>query len=156
MPPIQKGILKLVNGKASVTGQLDEPGFLLCQVTGKVDGKAVSALRGAGISPLLIKPSLPAPDDFDAFWRGQKKKLAAVPMNPQMTPVSTKAKGAFVTVGFIDRTCPPTSVYAAYNNLPIPKQIYNDLPTGHANSPAATRARDKAVFDYLKSVRTGE
>jgi cephalosporin-C deacetylase-like acetyl esterase len=363
--PIQKGILKLVNGKASVTGQLDEPGFLLCRVTGTVDGKPVSALRGAGISPLLIKPSLPAPEDFDAFWSGQKKKLAAVPMNPRLTPVSTKAatnmecfdvqveclgpapvsgyfarprgakkgslpiilllhgagvqssflagaanwakqgflamdinahgipngkpgpfykelqqgalkeywlagresretgyflgmflrviraidflttqpewdgktvivygssqggfqafaaagldervsflaagvpagcdhsgvkanrvsgwpklvpldadgspdekvlqgaryfdnvnfaartkaKGAFVTVGFIDRTCPPTSVYAAYNNLPIPKQIYNDLPTGHANSPAATRARDKAVFDYLKSVRTGE
>lgn len=53
----------------------------------------------------------------------------------------------------IDVTCPATSVYAAYNNLPIPKQIYNDIPTGHANSPAAIRARNQAVFDYLKSVR---
>ena len=365
VPPIQKGTLKLVNGKASVTGQLAEPGFLLCQVTGKVNGKPVSALRGAAIAPLLIKPSLPAPEDFDTFWGEQKKKLAAVPMNPRMTPARsavttnlecfdvqvdcvgttpvsgyyakpkgarakslpiillphgagvqsaflasaakwgrqgflamdinahgipngkpepfykelqrgalkeywlagresretsyflgmflrmiraidfltaqpewdgqtvivyggsqggfqafaaagldervsflaagvpagcdhsgvkanrvsgwpklvplaadgspdekalqaaryfdnvnfaarTKAKGAFVTVGFIDRTCPPTSVYAAFNNLPIPKQIYNDLPTGHANSPAATQARDKAVFDHLKSVRTSE
>jgi cephalosporin-C deacetylase-like acetyl esterase len=65
----------------------------------------------------------------------------------------TKAKGAFVTVGFIDLTCPATSVYAAYNSLPIPKQIYNDIPSGHANSPAATTARNQAVFDYLKSVK---
>ena len=67
----------------------------------------------------------------------------------------TRAKGAFVTVGFIDATCPPTLVYAAYNRLPIPKEIYNDLPTGHANSPEATRARNKAVFNYLSSVKSG-
>ena len=64
----------------------------------------------------------------------------------------TKAKGAFVTVGFIDVTCPPTSVYAAYNNLTIPKAIYNDIPTGHSNSPAATEARKQAVSRYLQSV----
>jgi cephalosporin-C deacetylase len=363
VPPTQSGTVKLLNGKASVTGRLGEPGFLLCQVAGTVNGKPVKTLAGAAIDPLLIKPSLPAPEDFDVFWSEQKKKLAAVPMNPRMTPVAskvathvdcfdvqldcvgtapvsgyyarpkgakpkslpaillphgagvqsafllsaakwgrqgllamdinahgipngkpaqfykdlaqtnlkeywhqgrgsretcyflgmflrviraidfltaqpewdgktviiygssqggfqafaaagldervsflaagvpagcdhtgvkanrvsgwpklvsigadgsadekvlqaaryfdnvnfaarTKARGAFVTVGFIDLTCPPTSVYAAYNNLHIPKQIYNDLPTGHANSPEATRARDKAVFDYLKSVRT--
>ncbi|HWQ93651.1 MAG TPA: acetylxylan esterase, partial [Clostridia bacterium] len=64
-----------------------------------------------------------------------------------------KAKGAFVTVGFIDRTCPPTSVYAAYNRLPIPKAIFNDLPTGHANSPAAMRARDQAVMDHVAAMK---
>ena len=36
-----------------------------------------------------------------------------------------------VTVGFIDATCPPTSVYAAYNTLPGPKQIFNDPPSTH-------------------------
>jgi cephalosporin-C deacetylase len=64
----------------------------------------------------------------------------------------TKAKGAFVTVGFIDLTCPPTSVYAAYNALPIPKEIYNDIPSGHTNSPAATEARKQAVLRFLKLV----
>jgi cephalosporin-C deacetylase len=360
--PVRTGPVSFVDGKCSLAGRLDEPGFLLCQVTGKVNGQSANALRGAGIAPLFIKPSLPPPEDFDTFWSGQKKKLAEVPMNPNMTPVTAKAatnlecfdvqvqcagpapvsgyyarpkgatpkslpaillvhgagvqssslpnsihwaergllamdinahgipngkpqqyykdlaqgtlkeywhagresrescyflgmflrviraidfltaqpewdgkavvvygssqggfqafaaagldervsfiaagvpagcdhtgmkanrvsgwpksvptsgdgtpdekvlqaaryfdnvnfaarartKGAFVTVGFIDTTCPPTTVYAAYNNLPIPKQIFNDLPTGHANSPAATEARDKAVFDYIKSVR---
>jgi len=65
----------------------------------------------------------------------------------------TKAKGAHVTVGFIDLTCPATSVYAAYNALPIPKEIYNDIPSGHANSPAATEARKQAVMKFFKSVK---
>jgi cephalosporin-C deacetylase-like acetyl esterase len=65
----------------------------------------------------------------------------------------TKAKGAFVTVGFIDLTCPATTVYAAYNALPIPKEIYNDIPSGHTNSPAASEARKQSVFRYLKSLK---
>jgi cephalosporin-C deacetylase len=362
VPPVQTGKVQLTNGTASVTAKLNEPGHLLCRMTATVNGKTVEALAGAAIDPLLIKPSMPVPDDFDAFWSKQKQKLAAMPMNPRLTPVATKtatnvecfdvqldcagtapvsgyyarpqgakkkslpiillvqgagvhssslanaatwctkgllamdinahgipngkpeqfykdleqgalkdyphagresretcyflgmflrairaidfltaqpewdgktvivygssqggfqafaaagldgrvtyiaagvpagcdhtgakanrisgwpklvpngadgkpdervlqaaryfdnvnfaartrAKGAFVTVGFIDLTCPATSVYAAYNSLPIPKQIYNDIPCGHANSPAATRARDQAVFDYLGSVK---
>jgi cephalosporin-C deacetylase len=360
--PVQTGKVKLVDGKAEITGKLDEPGHLLCSVTGTAASSAITALGGAAIDPLQIKPSLPVPEDFDAFWSEQKQKLVAVPMNSRLTPVRskaatnaecfdvqadcaggapmcgyyarpagakpkslpaillvqgagvnssslpnalawsargflamdinahgiangkpaqfykdleqgalnkyshfgresretcyflgmflrairaidfltaqpewdgktvvvygssqggfqafaaggldervsfiaagvpagcdhtgvvvgringwpklvtegpdgkpeakllqaaryfdnvnfaarTKAKGAFVTVGFIDQTCPVTSVYAAYNNLRIPKRIYNDIPTGHANSPAATQARNRAVLDYVKSVK---
>ena len=35
----------------------------------------------------------------------------------------------------------------------FPKQIFNDIPTGHANSPEATRARNQAVLDYVKAVK---
>jgi len=35
----------------------------------------------------------------------------------------TKAKGAQVTVGFIDTTCPPSTVYAAYNAYAGKKDI---------------------------------
>ncbi len=362
VPPVETGKVKLVNGKGSVTGRLSEPGFLLCRVTGIAEGKPVSALAGAGVDPLLIQPSMPLPDDFDAFWNEQKNRLAAVPMNARLTPVAakgttnaecfdvqadctggapvsgyyarprgaktrslpailllhgagvnsaslpgvvdwcgkgflamdinahgipngkpdqfykdlaagalkdyrqagresretcyflgmflrvlraidflaaqpewdgktlvaygssqggfqtfaaggldprvsflaagvpagcdhtgaavgrvsgwpklvpvgadgkpdakvlqaaryfdnvnfaarTKAKGALVTVGFIDQTCPPTSVYAAYNNLRIPKRIYNDIPSGHANSPAATRVRNQAVLQHTESAK---
>jgi cephalosporin-C deacetylase-like acetyl esterase len=61
----------------------------------------------------------------------------------------TKAAGCIFTVGFIDVTCPPSSVYATYNQLTIPKQIYNDIPSGHANSPAAIAAMQKAVMDHV-------
>lgn len=60
----------------------------------------------------------------------------------------TQAKGCFFTVGFIDGTCPPTSVYAAYNAVTIPKQIYNDIPSGHANSREASAAMMKAALDH--------
>ena len=44
-------------------------------------------MAGAAFSPEKIGPSLPVPDDFDAFWTAKKAKLAAVPMNPVLTPV---------------------------------------------------------------------
>lgn len=33
--------------------------------------------------------------------------------------------------GFNDETCPPTSMYAAYNQIKAPKQLYLALETGH-------------------------
>lgn len=46
-----------------------------------------------------------------------------------------RAPGLF-TVGFVDTTCPPMTVYAAYNALRTPKQIFNDIKSGHTNTPA--------------------
>lgn len=362
VPPIQTGKVRLLNGSATITGKLNEPGHLLCRMTGMMNGKPVSALAGAAIDPLLIKPALAAPDDFDAFWNEEKKKLAGVPMNPRLTPVAgpvagnvecfdvqlacvggapvsgyyarsrgaspqslpiillmqgagvsssnlnnaadwanhgllamdinahgiangkpeefyrglaqgalkgyqhfgrdsretcyflgmflrarraldfltaqpewdgktivvfgvsqggfqafatayldervsflvagepagcdhagatvgrvtgwpklvsnetdgkpsakelqtaryfdsvnfaarTNAKAAFLTVGFIDGTCPTSTVYAAYNSLSVPKNIFNDITSGHFNTPQSNLARNTAVLDYLKSVK---
>ena len=61
----------------------------------------------------------------------------------------TKAAGCFFTVGFIDSTCPPTSVYSAYNQLTIPKEIYNDIPSGHSHSQTARDGMVKAVMKYV-------
>jgi cephalosporin-C deacetylase-like acetyl esterase len=61
----------------------------------------------------------------------------------------TKAAGAYFTVGFIDNVCPPTSVYAAYNQLSIPKEIYDDIPSGHAHSQAARDGMTKAVLKHV-------
>jgi cephalosporin-C deacetylase len=361
--PEINGKAKLVDGKATATGKLDEPGFLLCRVAWRdAAGKALTALGGAGVDPSVIKPSLPVPDDFDAFWKAQKEKLATVPMKAHMSPVTvaskkveafdvqvdalgapasgyfarpigakpkslpiilmvhgagvntsvlasavtwaenpalvmnlnahglpngkppefykelsegklkgyplfgrdnretcyflgmflrevraidflcsqpewdgktvvvygssqggyqgfaaagidervtffaagvpagcdhsgvvvgrvngwpkfvpnlpdgkpdtkvletsryfdnvnfaahTKAKGAAVTVGFIDTTCPPTTVYAAYNALPVPKTIYNDIPTGHANSPEAMNSLAGAIRKHFAEMKGG-
>lgn len=103
--PFTSGKVKLAAGKATVQGKLDEPGFLhlnvtLAQPSNNGAASAASspanvplkAQAGAGIDPTTIKPSLPVPDDFDAFWDAQKKKLAAVPMNPRLTPVTNTGK----------------------------------------------------------------
>ncbi|MBM3888927.1 MAG: acetylxylan esterase [Verrucomicrobia bacterium] len=94
VPPTTNGKAKLAGGTATVTGKLDEPGFLQCRVGfAGPDKLSRVALGGAAIDPLQIKPSLPVPDDFDAFWAGQKKKLAAVPVNPRLTPEKSPVQG---------------------------------------------------------------
>ena len=77
---------------ATVNGTLHAPGFLWCIVTYTApDGKACVGYGSAGFDPLSIQPSLPVPDDFDAFWAGKKALLAEVPMNPKLTPVESPA-----------------------------------------------------------------
>ncbi len=63
-----------------------------------------------------------------------------------------KAPGIF-TVGFVDTTCPPTSVYAAYNALQAPKEIFNDVTAGHTNTPAAGAAMRAAVVKHFAMKR---
>lgn len=94
VPPTKSGLLKLANGNGSVTGQLDEPGFLQCRVTFRTPAdRPLTAVGGAGVDPLQIKPSLPVPPDFDAFWSAQKNKLAEVPVNPKLTSVPAPQSG---------------------------------------------------------------
>ncbi|MBI5395038.1 MAG: acetylxylan esterase [Verrucomicrobia bacterium] len=93
VPPTTNGKVKLAGGSATVTGRLDEPGFLLCRAGFAGPEKLTRiALGGAAIDPLQIKPSLPVPADFDEFWAAQKKKLAAVPVNARLTPVKSTVK----------------------------------------------------------------
>ncbi|RRJ96897.1 acetylxylan esterase [Opitutaceae bacterium TAV4] len=95
VPPRHYGTAKLVNSQATVTATLGEPGFILCEAVyfypesdaAGAKTKTVKALGGAGIDPLQIKPSLPVPDDFDAFWAAKKKELAVIPANARLTPV---------------------------------------------------------------------
>ena len=90
VPPTKTGTSRLAKGGGTISGTLDEPGFLLCSVTFQTPaGTTLKALAGAGVDPLQIKPSLPVPGDFDAFWSAQKEKLARVPVNARLTPVKS-------------------------------------------------------------------
>lgn len=54
--PKTSGKLALKDGKAVITGKLDEPGFLLCRVTSMgADKKPISAMAGAAVDPLKIR-----------------------------------------------------------------------------------------------------
>lgn len=54
---------------------------------------------------------------------------------------------AIVSVGFIDRTCPPTSVYAAYNVLKGEKEMINEPKMGHARPKPV----EEAFWNALKA-----
>ncbi|MBN1670209.1 MAG: acetylxylan esterase [Kiritimatiellae bacterium] len=88
--PTRKGTLELANPEP-VAGTLAEPGFLQLEVTVETaDGRRTRGYGGAGFEPEKLKPSMPVPEDFKAFWAAQKTKLSALPMNARLTPVTTK------------------------------------------------------------------
>ncbi len=87
--PKRSGNAKLVDGRATVTGTLDAPGFLQCRAMWQAGEAKLTALGGVGIEPTEIKPSQPVPDDFAAFWAAKKAALAAVPVNARLTPVAS-------------------------------------------------------------------
>ena len=111
--PRRTGRAKLVDGRTTVTGTLNEPGFLQCSATFEAGETKVNALGGAGISPLAIKPSMPMPDDFRAYWEGKKKELAAVPMNPLLRPVESPRAGVVTFDLQADSVGAPVSGYFA-------------------------------------------
>ena len=68
---------------------------------------------------------------------------------------SDKHRRAWQSAGHtvIDTTCPPTSVYAAYNALTIPKAIHTDVLSGHTNTPAASKFMQEAAFKHVREMR---
>ena len=80
---IGHGTLALAGGSGTVTSSLPEPGTILLEAHAKsAKGKDLKVLAGAVFAPGKIAPSMPRPDDFDAFWAAKIKELSAVPMNP--------------------------------------------------------------------------
>lgn len=88
---LPEGSVKLSEEPARIVVTGRRPEFLRCQVTFQPDGgKAVRASAGVAFSPEQIGLSLPVPDDFDEFWAEQKRKLAEVPVKPELTPVDSR------------------------------------------------------------------
>ncbi|MFO7305868.1 MAG: acetylxylan esterase [Gammaproteobacteria bacterium] len=86
---IKTGTLSFASGRASIEVVVNEPAMLYVEID---DGDATTPIQivGAAIAPAKLAPSLPAPKDFDRFWRRKIKELRAIPANPVLTP---KASG---------------------------------------------------------------
>jgi cephalosporin-C deacetylase-like acetyl esterase len=101
---IKSGTIDLSSGSATIEGVLDHPAMVYVRLTPNREGMVTpppapapgrgpspadldKLTVGAAIDPLGFKPSVPRPADFDAFWAGKLAALAAVPINPQLTPV---------------------------------------------------------------------
>lgn len=96
--PIRKDSAQIKDGKLILKGRLDKPGFLRCEVTlpaGSTCGneKMLSAIAAAAFAPEEITPSMPAPEDFDAFWAAQKALLKTVHPEVTLTVANTSSRG---------------------------------------------------------------
>jgi len=56
------------------------------------------------------------------------------------------------TWGYNDETCPPTSMYAAYNVISAPKELYLALETGHWEYPEQNEKLNNWLLSQLKKM----
>lgn len=131
-------------------------------VAGSSQGGALSLIT-AGVDPRVtaLSANVPAMCDHAGYtigrvsgWpqlgeQGKAADLEAVTRTSayyDAVNFARKFKGpALVSAGFIDRTCSPTSVYAAYNVLRGPKEMMNFPLMGHAVDPRFS-ARQEAFL----------
>ena len=69
-----------------------EPGMVYVEVTEKKADAKPKAL-GAAVAPEQIRPAIPAPADFDAFWAAKIKALRRVPANPELASRPSEKDG---------------------------------------------------------------
>lgn len=151
VPPVRSGRVRVQAGRAVVTGSLAEPGFLHLRVTLGAGAGAVSALAGAAVEPELIRPSLPVPADFDAFWAAQRQRLAAVPLRPRLTTVKSPVAGVDAADVQLDCVGAPVSGYFAQpagarpRSLPAILTVHGAGVNSAGLGTAAAWARDGAL-----------
>ena len=161
--------LRLVRAIDFLASQPEWNGRVLC-VEGHSQGGG-QALAAAGLDPRVtfLAAGVPAICDHTGAAVGRINgwpKL--VPNDQQGKPdpkvlqvaryfdgmnfaTRTKAE-AILSVGFIDTVCPPTSVYAAYNNLTGKKQMVIRPLMGHRAPPDVIDEFTKAIWEHIKRV----
>jgi cephalosporin-C deacetylase len=89
----------------------------LSDVTGYLKGRA------GGWPHLFSKPNVE--------FNNTKQKLETVKYYDVVNFARQLKVQGFYSWGFNDETCPPTSMYSAYNVITAPKELYLELETGH-------------------------
>ena len=137
-------------------------------VTGGSQGGALSIIT-AGLDPRVkyLAAYYPALSDVTGYLKGRaggwphyfdKNNLA---FNNKKDKIETvgyydvvnfarllKVPGMY-SWGFNDETCPPTSMYAAYNVIPAAKSLYLALETGHWTFPEQTEKLNNWLLEKL-------
>ncbi|AXY72816.1 acetylxylan esterase [Paraflavitalea soli] len=109
----------------------------LCDLTGYLHGRA-------GGWPHLFAPE-------NLSFNNKKDKIATSAYYDVVNFAKRLKVPGFYSWGFNDETCPPTSMYAAYNAITAPKQLLSVPETGHWNYPEqATKAIDWLVEQMKK------
>jgi cephalosporin-C deacetylase len=93
----------------------------LSDVTGYLKGRA-------GGWPHFFDPS-------NIAFNNTKEKIATCGYYDVVNFAKQLKKPAWFSWGFNDETCPPTSMYAAYNSITAPKSLLLALETGHWTYP---------------------
>mgnify|MGYP006137789975 CR=1 FL=1 len=105
-------------------------------VTGYLAGRA------GGWPHMFDKNNLP--------FHNQKEKLETVKYYDVVNFARLVKVPGFYSWGFNDETCPPTSMYASYNVIQAPKELYLALETGHWTYPEQRDKFNQWMIEQLK------
>lgn len=164
--------LRLIRAIDFLTSQPEWDGAVVC-VSGASQGGGQS-IAAAGLDPRVtfIATGVPAICDHtgsaigrisgwpklvpnEADGKPDAKILQAARYFDCMN-LATRAKAeAIFSVGFIDVTCPPTSVYATYNNYAGKKQIIDKPLMGHTQPGDISQAFHKAMWEHIRRIKSG-
>jgi len=108
----------------------------LSDVTGDLSGRA------GGWPHYFEKPN--------RVWNETTAKLATLPYYDVVNFARRLQIPGFYTWGYNDETCPPTSMYASYNVISAPKELYLALETGHWTFPEQNEKAYGWLFSRLK------
>lgn len=158
-------ILRALRAADFITAQPEWDGRTLI-VTGSSQG-AAQAIAVAALEPKVtfLAGGVPALCDLTGILRDRASgwprffgsDLARKPNEATITAVryfdsmnmATRIKApSFIAVGFIDRTCAPSTVYCAYNNLTGTKEIFNDITAAHVVTPEAGKRMRSAILAH--------
>lgn len=135
-------------------------------VVGGSQGGALSFITG-GVDPRVtaIAPNVAAMCDHTGFTlnrvSGWPQLAANVPEEERAAVARASAyydavnfarrfRGpALAGVGFIDTTCPPTTVYAAYNSLRGPREMITSPLMGHSTDPRFTARQARFLAEHF-------
>jgi cephalosporin-C deacetylase-like acetyl esterase len=88
MPPSTEATAAVGSAPLTVEGgTMKEPGFLRLVASAEIDGRTYRGVGTAGFAPERIQPTQVNPADFDAFWDGERARLAALPIDAKWTPL---------------------------------------------------------------------
>ena len=89
---LETGVLDFSKGPSTIDVVVREPMMVYVEVT--VPGYEAGAVAklGAAVAPSKLTPAVPRPADFDQFWDANLKALAAVPIDPVVTPADSRIR----------------------------------------------------------------
>lgn len=147
LAPDKTGTLTLKDGAGILKmGTMREPGFRTCKATVTIDGVTYTNWVTVGFSPDKIKPTVPYPADFTAFWDEQKKKSDKLPLDMNM-------------VLFPEKCTPKVNVYQVnYNYATHGSRFYGILciPKAGGKYPAILHVPGAGVRSYEGAIGDAE
>ncbi len=112
----------IVTPPASIPAVLPHPGFVRCAVSSFKAGSE-PVLCGVGVEPDQLRPLVPEPADYDAFWEQTQKELNAIPADFKMTGI-----GEDETFRYYRISCANLNGQRAYGLLSLPRDPAVKMP----------------------------